>query len=127
MPFYKCLLKSLADASGYDNSLCFRTVDRPSLETRNLNTRMRGIGTLQRNPSLTFRVVISRRSKNKMLLRDCALTLDLTSSGSAVKANRDVSARDGDSRAVYKSHRSECICEILVIRGSNALVYLTTD
>ena len=42
-------------------------------QTRNFKTRQRGIGALQRNPSLTFRVVISHCIRNRMLFRHCSL------------------------------------------------------
>ncbi len=46
----------------------------PEISALNHNpTRKRGIGALQRNPSLTFRVVIFSRSRNRMLFRDCSL------------------------------------------------------
>jgi hypothetical protein len=61
-------------------SLTLRVMINPSVsarvnnlnaETRNFKTRQREIGAWQRNPPLTFRVVISCRSKNGMLFRDC--------------------------------------------------------
>jgi hypothetical protein len=40
--FYQCFCKSLADASGYVDSLCFQPVDLPKSETRNFKNDVLG-------------------------------------------------------------------------------------
>lgn len=69
-----CEDRTLWSPVGVRRCLFSRLGNSPEISYLNHNpTRQRGIGVEQKNPSLTFRVVISGLRQNRKLFRDCSL------------------------------------------------------